>query len=54
MSLSSLIVTDTIETPAQGSEGPPKPVLIVRRLLTAGATLYYQFSVFDAGPHADR
>ena len=23
---SSLIVTDTIETPAQGSEGPPKPV----------------------------
>ena len=49
MSLSSLIVTDTIETPAQGSEGPPKPVLIVRRLLTAGATLYHQFSVFDAG-----
>jgi VWFA-related protein len=49
MSLSSLIVTDTIETPAPGSEGPPRPVLIVRRLLTAGATLYYQFSVFDTG-----
>jgi hypothetical protein len=49
MSLSSLIVTDTIETPPQGSDLPPKPVLIVRRLLTAGATLYYQFSVFDAG-----
>jgi VWFA-related protein len=49
MSLSTLIVTDTIETPAPGLEGPPKPVLIVRRLLTAGATLYYQFSVFDAG-----
>jgi VWFA-related protein len=49
VSLSSLIVTDTIETPAQGSVGPPRPVLIVRRLLTAGATLYYQFSVFNAG-----
>lgn len=49
MTLSSLIVTDTVEMPAQGSEGPPKPVLIVRRLLTAGATLYYQYSVFDAG-----
>jgi VWFA-related protein len=53
MSLSSLIVTDAIETPAPGSEGPPKPVLIVRRLLTAGATLYYQFSVFDAGRAPD-
>jgi len=49
MSLSSLIVTDTIETPPPGSDRPPKPVLIVRRLLAAGATLYYQFSVFDAG-----
>jgi VWFA-related protein len=49
MTLSSLIVTDTVEMPAQGSEGPPRPVLIVRRLLTAGATLYYQYSVFDAG-----
>ena len=49
MSVSSLIVTDTIEAPAQGSGGPPRPVLIVRRLLTAGATLYYQFSVFNAG-----
>ncbi len=49
MTLSSLIVTDTVEMPAQGSDGPPKPVLIVRRLLTAGATLYYQYSVFDAG-----
>lgn len=49
MTLSSLIVTDTVEMPAPGSDGPPKPVLIVRRLLTAGATLYYQYSVFDAG-----
>jgi VWFA-related protein len=49
MSLSSLIITDTIERPAEGSAGPPKPVLIVRRLLPAGATLYYQFAVFDAG-----
>jgi VWFA-related protein len=49
MSLSSLIVTDTVEMPAPGAEGPPRPVLIVRRLLTAGATLYYQYSVFDAG-----
>jgi len=49
MTLSSLIVTDTVEMPGPGSEGPPKPVLIVRRLLTAGATLYYQYSVFDAG-----
>jgi VWFA-related protein len=49
MTLSSLIITDTIEKPAEGLEGPPKPVLIVRRLLNAGATLYYQFAVFDAG-----
>ena len=49
MTLSSLILTDTVEMPAQGSEGPPKPVLIVRRLLTAGATVYYQYSVFDPG-----
>jgi VWFA-related protein len=49
MTLSSLIVTDTVEMPGQGAEGPPRPVLIVRRLLTAGATLYYQYSVFDAG-----
>ena len=48
MTLSSLIVTDTIEKPADGS-GPPKAVLMVRRLLNAGATLYYQFAVFDAG-----
>jgi len=52
MTLSSLIVTDTIEKPAEGREGPPKPVLIVRRLLNAGATLYYQFAVFDAGEAA--
>lgn len=49
ITLSSLIVTDTVEMPAQGADGPPRPVLIVRRLLTAGATLYYQYSVFDAG-----
>ena len=48
MTLSSLIVTDTIEKPADGS-GPPKAVLMVRRLLNAGATLYYQFMVLDAG-----
>jgi VWFA-related protein len=48
MTLSSLIVTDTIEKPADGS-GPPKAVLMVRRLLNPGATLYYQFMVFDAG-----
>jgi len=48
MTLSSLIVTDTIEKPADGS-GPPKAVLMVRRLVNAGTTLYYQFGVFDAG-----
>ena len=48
MSLSSLIVTDTIEKPPEGS-GPPKAVLLVRRLLNAGTTLYYQFAVFDPG-----
>jgi VWFA-related protein len=48
-SLSSVILTDTIEKPADSSAGPPKPVLIVRRLLNAGATLYYQFAVFDPG-----
>jgi len=53
MTLSSLIITDTIEKPAAGLEGPPKPVLIVRRLLNAGATLYYQFAVFDAGQAAN-
>jgi VWFA-related protein len=49
MTLSSLIVTDSIEKPADGLSATPKPVLIVRRLLNAGATLYYQFMVFDAG-----
>jgi VWFA-related protein len=53
MSLSSLIVTDTVEMPEPGSADPPKPVLIVRRLLTAGATLYYQYSVFNPGQTAD-
>jgi VWFA-related protein len=48
MTLSSLIVTDTIEKPPDGS-GPPKAVLMVRRLLNAGSTLYYQFAVFDPG-----
>jgi VWFA-related protein len=48
MTLSSLIVTDTIEKPPDGS-GPPKAVLTVRRLLNAGTTLYYQFAVFDPG-----
>jgi hypothetical protein len=47
--LSSVIVTDTVETPAQGADTAPVPVLIVRRLLSPGATLYYQYSVFDAG-----
>lgn len=49
MSLSSLIITDTIERPPEGSAEAPKPMLIVRRLLASGATLYYQFAVFDAG-----
>ncbi|HUR00335.1 MAG TPA: VWA domain-containing protein [Gemmatimonadaceae bacterium] len=48
LSLSSVIVTDTVEMPAQGSSEVPRPVLIVRRLLPAGATLYYQYSVFNA------
>ena len=48
LTLSSLVVSDTIEKAADGS-GPPKAVLMVRRLLNAGATLYYQFMVFDAG-----
>jgi VWFA-related protein len=47
LSLSSVIVTDTVEMPAQGSSEAPRPVLIVRRLLAAGATLYYQYSVFN-------
>ena len=46
-SLSSVIVTDTILSPAPGTAGPPKPVLIVRRLFDQGATLYYQYEVFD-------
>jgi hypothetical protein len=48
LSLSSVIVTDTVEMPPPGSSAPPRPVLIVRRLLAAGATLYYQYSVFNA------
>jgi hypothetical protein len=35
--------------PEPGSADSPRPVLIIRRLLTAGATLYYQYSVFNAG-----
>jgi VWFA-related protein len=49
MTISSLIVTDTIEKPALGFAGPPRPVLIVRRIVAPGSTLYYQYSVFDAG-----
>ena len=49
LTLSSLIVTDTIEPQVQAMLGPPRAVLIVRRLFPRGATLYYQFSVFDAG-----
>jgi VWFA-related protein len=48
MTISSLVVSDTIEKAADGS-GPPKAVLMVRRLLNPGATLYYQFMVFGAG-----
>lgn len=44
--LSSVIVTDTVEEPTLFSTAPPRPVLIVRRLLTG--TLCYQFSVYDA------
>jgi VWFA-related protein len=51
--ISSVILTDTIVTPAEGTDGAPKPVLMVRRLLTQGATLYYQFMVFDAGRTAN-
>lgn len=47
MRLSSVIVTDTVEEPPLFSTAPPRPVLIVRRLLTG--TIYYQFSVYDAG-----
>jgi hypothetical protein len=42
-----VIVTDTVEMPAPGSSEAPRPVLIVRRLLAAGATVYYQYSVFN-------
>ncbi|MEN3339333.1 MAG: hypothetical protein V7647_3009 [Acidobacteriota bacterium] len=48
LSLSSVVVTDTVEVPAEGPDRSPVPVLIVRRLLSPGATLYYQYSVFDA------
>jgi hypothetical protein len=48
ISLSSVVLTDTVEVPAQGPDMSPVPVLIVRRLLSPGATLYYQYSVFDA------
>jgi VWFA-related protein len=46
------IVTDTIETPAAGAAGVPKPVLIARRGFPAGATVYYQFSIVGAAPGA--
>jgi VWFA-related protein len=46
--VTSPIVTDTIETPAFGSQAPPKPVLVVRRTFPAGTTLYYQFNVLGA------
>jgi hypothetical protein len=47
------IVTDTIETPSLGSQGAPKPVLVVRRAFPAGATLYYQFSVLGAAANGN-
>jgi VWFA-related protein len=53
LTLSTLIVTDTIEPQVKAILGPPRAVLIVRRLFPRGATLYYQFSVFDAGRTAD-
>jgi VWFA-related protein len=53
LTLSSLIVTDTIEPQVKALLGPPRAVLIVRRLFPPGATLYYQFSVFDAGRTGD-
>ena len=49
LTVSSLIVTDTIEPQVKAILGPPRAVLIVRRLFPRNATLYYQFSVFDAG-----
>lgn len=51
-SLSSVILTDTILSPPAGSGAAPKPVLIVRREIEQGATLYYQYSVFDAATDA--
>ncbi len=48
LAVSSVIVTDTIETPMLGFPGPPRPVLIVRRLFSAGRTLYYQFGASNA------
>jgi VWFA-related protein len=52
MTLSSVIVTDTIEIATQPTAEAPKPVLMVRRLVPAGATLYYQYSIYDAGQRA--
>lgn len=46
--LTTPILTDTIESPAFGSQAPPKPVLVVRRSFPAGTTLYYQFAVHGA------
>ena len=43
------ILTDTIEAPSIASQAPPKPVLVVRREFPAGTTLYYQFTVLNAG-----
>jgi VWFA-related protein len=45
--ITSPIVTDTVEKSVSGASAP-KPVLIVRRALPAGSTLYYQFNVIGA------
>ena len=44
------IVTDTVEKPADVVQRVPKPVLVVRREFPAGATVYYQFSVVGVPP----
>jgi VWFA-related protein len=46
--VSSPILSDALEPQPAGANGPPRPVLRVRRQVTSGGTLWVQYSVFGA------
>jgi VWFA-related protein len=46
--LSTPVLSDSLEERAAGAEGPPRPVLRVRRQFEPGSVLYVQYSVLGA------